>query len=211
MLSSDFLLDNPSTADYCSAHPFLVGDLQGNSMTDVSESAITTQVLIQIRDEMRAMRASFEARFDGLEARMSRLENRMESLEARMDALEARIDAIEKRMDSLERRTTAAEKRGDDVDLTLKQLERTINDLVGESNALVGRIDSLEMRTDAIDEKNEARYQALLRRFNAIDADLKKFASVTNDAILHYAGEMDTVRDRLNIIETKFGIPYPSE
>ena len=37
-------------------------------MADTSENAITTQILIQIRDEMRAMRASFEARFDALEA-----------------------------------------------------------------------------------------------------------------------------------------------
>ena len=206
------MLDNLPAADYCAAHLRLVTPKpQGDSMTDGSENAITTQVLIQIRDEMRAMRSSFEARFDALEARMSRLEDRMDALEARMDALEARMDSLEKRMDSLEKRATAAERRGDDVDLTLKRLERKIDDLASDTEFLRGRIDSLEVHTDAIDEKNEDRFQELLRRFNILDGDLKKFASVTNEAILHYAGEMDTVRERLNIVETKLGSPYHSD
>ncbi len=42
-------------------------------------------------------------------------------------------------------------------------------------------------------------------------AQTRKFASIANDAILHYAGAMDSVRERVLVIEGKLGIPYPSE
>jgi hypothetical protein len=76
---------------------------------------------------------------------------------------------------------------------------------------LQGRIDVLEPRIDSADERNEQRFEELFRRFNTMDADLKKFAGIVNQTILHYADEMDMVRDRLGNIESKIGIPYRSE
>jgi len=131
-------------------------------MTDHPEQDITTQILIQIRDEMRAMGARLEKRLDSIEARMGAIEVRMGAIEARMDSIEARMDSLEARMDSLESR-------------------------------------------------NEADHQRLFRRFDQIDADLKRFVGVVNDAILHYAEETDTVRDRLDILEKAVGIPPRSE
>jgi hypothetical protein len=39
-----------------------------------------------------------------------------------------------------------------------------------------------------------------------IDADLKKFAPLVNEALLHYADEMDRVRARLTRVEHRLGI-----
>lgn len=138
-------------------------------MAEKTPEDLTTQILIQIRDEMRAMHSSFDARFDALEKRMGALEARMDSLERRMDSLEARMDSLEARMDSLET-----------------------------------RFDILEART-------EARFKQVFRRLDQLGSDLKKFASVVNETILHYADEMDTVRDRLSVIENKIGIVFPPE
>ncbi len=114
-------------------------------------------------------------------------------------------------MSSLESRMSSLETSMANLEQTVLRLDQKVDALQDDVNYLKGRMDALEVRVDSIEEKSEARHQELLRRFNILDADLKKFASVTNEAILHYAGEMDTVRDRLNIIETKLGIPYHSD
>jgi hypothetical protein len=121
------------------------------TVTDTESQDITTQILIQIRDEMRAMRDSFERRFDILETRAASLERRLDSFEAGMGDLEGRIGTI--------------------------------------------------------DDRNEQHFQELCARFGALDTDLRKFASITQRAILHYADEMDKVRDRLGYIEDKLQIP----
>jgi methyl-accepting chemotaxis protein len=105
-------------------------------MTDNLPTDVTTQILIQIRDEIRDMRASFEARMDALEARMDRLEGRM----------------------------------------------------------------------DALEKTNEVQHRELFSRLSQIDADLKKFAPLVNEALLHYADEMDRVRARLTRVEHRLGI-----
>ncbi|MFH1112311.1 MAG: hypothetical protein V1792_00180 [Pseudomonadota bacterium] len=138
-------------------------------MSDHPEQDVTTQLLIQIRDEMRSMGARLEKRLDSLEARMESLETRMESLETRLETIETRLETIDARLDSLE-----------------------------------ARIDSLESR-------NEADHKRLFKRFDQIDADLKRFVGIVNDAILHYADEMDSVRERLDILEKTVGISPRSE
>ena len=100
-------------------------------------------------------------------------------------------DEMRAMRDSFERRFDALEARLDRIEARLDRLEATID-------RIAGRVGSLEK-------------QDLAKRFNQIDADLKKFASVANNAILHYAGEMDTVRERLQVIESKLGISYPPE
>ena len=181
------------------------------SMTDNQGQDLTTQILIQIRDEMRAMRSSFERRFDAGEARMEGIEARLEGIEARMEGIEGRLQAIEKRMDSLEKRIDSVEKRVTLVEQTLLRLESKVDALQVQMDFLQGRIDALEVQIDALDGRNEVRFEELFKRFNQIDADLKKFASVVNNAILHYAGEMDTVRERLQVTESKLGISYTPE
>ena len=138
-------------------------------MTQPPPDDLTTKILIQIRDEMREMRASFEARFDGIERRLDKLDDRMAKLEDRMDRLEARMDRLEARMDRL------------------------------------------EARFDALEAHNSKQHGELLAFINEVHSDLKKFASIANETILHYADEMDKVRGRLNVIEDRLGIPHGPE
>jgi hypothetical protein len=107
-------------------------------MTDSLGQDVTTQILIQIRDEMRSMRSGFDARFD--------------SVDTLMEAVDARLLGFDGRLRSI-----------------------------------------------------EAHINELFRRFNQIDTDLKRFATLVNEAVLHYAGEMDRVRDRLEVLETRLG------
>jgi len=138
-------------------------------MTDQPVPDVTSQILIQIRDEMRAMRASFETRFDAIEARFDGLESHMQGFEARMDAFEARMEAFDARMEAF------------------------------------------EARLDSFEDKNEVHHQELFRRFGIVDSDLKRFAGIANEAILHYADEMDSVRDRVVSIERKLDIAPASD
>jgi chromosome segregation ATPase len=155
-------------------------------MSDHPEQDITTQILIQIRDEMRSMGSRLQKGLDSLDARMGAIEARMDSLEARMDSLEARMDSLEGRMDSIEARMDSLEGRVDSVEACMH---------------------SLEARMDSLESRNAADHQRLFRRFDQIDADLKRFVVIVNDAILHYADETDSVRDRLDILEKEVGIP----
>jgi len=152
-------------------------------MTQPPPDDLTTKILIQIRDEMREMRASFEARFDGIERRLDKLDDRMAKLEDRMDRLEARMDRLEARMDELEARM----------------------------DRLEARMDRLEARFDALEAHNSKQHGELLAFINEVHSDLKKFASIANETILHYADEMDKVRGRLNVIEDRLGIPHGPE
>jgi chromosome segregation ATPase len=90
-------------------------------------------------------------------------------------------------------------------------LETGIDSLRTQVDFLQRRIEHFEVKLDSLDERNETRIQDLFHRFGVLDSDLKKFASVANEAILHYAGEMDSVRDRVLYIESKLGIPYPND
>ncbi len=138
-------------------------------MTQPPPDDLTTKILIQIRDEMREMRASFEIRFDGIEQRLDKLEDRMDRLERRIEEIEVRMDRLEARMDRLE-----------------------------------GRFDALEAQ-------NSKQHGELLAFINEVHSDLKKFASIANETILHYAEEMDKVRGRLNAVEDSLGIPHGPE
>jgi len=171
-----FALDIPSDSDYLVIRLPVTQFKRGASMAEKTPEDLTTQILIQIRDEMRAMHSSFDARFVALEKRMGSVEARFDALEKRMGSLEARMDSLEARMDSLE-----------------------------------ARMDSLGARIDTLEARTEARFKEVFRRLEQLGSDLKKFASVVNETILHYADEMDTVRDRLSVIENKIGIVFPPE
>lgn len=90
-------------------------------------------------------------------------------------------------------------------------LEAGIDSLQTQVDFFQRKIEHFEAKLDSIEERNETRNQDLFRRFGLLESDLKKFASVANEAILHYAGEMDSVRDRVLYIESKLGIPYPND
>jgi chromosome segregation ATPase len=173
-------------------------------MNTTEDTNITTEILIQIRDEMRAMRTSFERRFEMLEARM-------EGIEARMSATESRMDSPETRMESLEKRDSSLEKRMGLIEQSILRVESKVDSLRTQADFFQGRIDNLEIKLDSMDARNETHHQDLFRRFTLMDSDLKKFASVANEAILHYAGEMDSVREQVLFIEDKLAIAHPSE
>ena len=145
-------------------------------MTDHPEQEITTQILIQMRDEMRSMRSQFRQGVDGLTAHMKDFEKRLDSLESHMGSLERHMDSVVSHIDSLE-----------------------------------SRMASLKLGLDAREPKNEAHLQRIHGGLERIDGDLKKFAALVNDTVLHYADEMDSVRERLDSLEREVGFLTPSE
>jgi chromosome segregation ATPase len=228
-------------------------------MPDPESPDITTQVLIQIRDDMRSMRSSFNMRFDAMETRMGALETGVDLMGGRMEKLDSRLKALEERIkegqgsfvdlaprmsgdtSGLDRPASAGASSQEDIPAAmptrLHELEQTVYalgmaiDLLGERiggikaqgsrieqngvqltgkidllqtqvDFLQGRIDVMEVRLDSLDDRADERFQELLSRFGSLDVDLKRFASVSNAAILHYADEMDKVRDRVTRLET---------
>ncbi len=129
------------------------------------------------------MGSRFQGGLDRLEVHLEDFKKRFDSLEARMDSLEGRLDSLEARMDSLEDRM----------------------------DSLESRMISLKVALVAIESKHEAHHHQFLRRLDQIDGDLKRFVGLVNDTILHYADEMDSVRQRLDILEKRVGILPASE
>ena len=173
-------------------------------MPDHLPEDLTTQVLVQIRDEMRVMRGSFQSRFDALEARSEGLESRMEALEVRIDSLEKRLSAMDRRFDSPEGALALLERSTSRVDGKIDRLQRGLE-------AWFERLNALESRTESGERWRRDQSKELHRRFDSLEADLKKFALLVNEMVLHYAEEMDTVRDHLNVIDSKIGISFQSE
>ena len=73
------------------------------------------------------------------------------------------------------------------------------------------RLDNIEERLVAVDGNIEKRFNRLEKFLQSLTTDVKKFVSLVNDSVLHYAEEMDRVRDRLDIVETKPSLPHPSD
>ena len=145
--STALMLDNTASRRYCSAsYSDMTGRIARN-MQNTPED-FTTQILVQIRDEMRSMRSSFEARFDTLQKRFERVEK---------------------------------------------------------------GLDHVEVRLDSLDAKTGKRFNRLEQNFQSLTSDVKKFVSLVNDSVLHYANEMDRVRDRLDAVETKLTLPRLSD
>jgi len=114
------------------------------------------------------------------------------------------------------------------TNLTLEILVEIRNDIRSMRSAFEARFEALETRVAALEtrierletrvERLETRVESLERRFDKLEKrveiihhDLRKFASVVNETVLHYAEEMDNVRDRLSSIESKLGPTTPSE
>jgi chromosome segregation ATPase len=133
-------------------------------MADQPEQDITTQILIQIRDETRSMRSDFEKRFDGVEVRLENLENRMVSLDrglmgldGRMDALETRMDSFEGRMESLEARMAANREQHNQLLERLEQIDSDLKKFVGLVNETIllyaEEMDTVRDRLDKLEDK----------------------------------------------------------
>lgn len=237
-------------------------------MTDPASSDITTQVLIQIRDEMRTMRASFDVRLDALEARLGSVESGIVAMAGRVEGFGSRLKAVEVHMEAERARRADAKKwnaarmsertlheqgtpplpddgdealsepldslehsvytlglaidllrerigelaqQGSRVEQTGMHVTNKIDLLQNQMDFLQGRLDALEVRLDSLDDRADERLRDILGRFGLLDADLKKFASVSNAAILHYADETDKVRDRLTRLENHLPLTFPQE
>ena len=128
----------------------------------------------------------------------------MEALEVRIDSIEKRMSAIDLRLDSPEGPLALLERSTSRVEGKIDRLQRSIDD---QSE----RLDGVESRMESSDRWSRDQSKQLHRRIDSLEADLKKFASLVNETVLHYAGEMDTVRDRLNIIDSKIGISFQAE
>lgn len=113
----------------------------------------------------------------------SQFETRFDAVLVRLNRLESHMESIEAGMDSVEVR----------------------------SDTMAAHLESLHSRIGVNEMRNEALHQMLLERFDTLDVRFKEFAGLVNETILHYAEEMDSVRDRLQTLESRVGIPATSE
>lgn len=114
-----------------------------------------------------------------------------------LDRVEAHLEAVKRSLDSFEAR--------------MESMEDHIHSMETHIDSMESRIATLEIGLTALGSTNEAHHQKLFSRLDRIEVDLKKFVALVNDTILHYADEMDSVRDRLDILENEVGIPQRSE
>ena len=133
---------------------------------------------------------------------------------ARRETLERyvkRMEELERRMETLEKRMVSGEERSGFVEQTVAALKEDVRALRVAIDFAGGKLDALEARIDAADQRNETQHQELFRRFTGVEGDLKAFVKVVNDVVLHYADEMDTLRNRMALVENQVGISYSSE
>lgn len=165
-------------------------------MTDLPTEEQSLQILLQIRDQISAMEARFARGFDDMGDRLTALDTRLEALDCRLAALEGRMAGLRDRMESLEGRMDGLDARMDSLEVRMDGME--------------DRISALESRIEEMEATAGKYYEEQSKRTETAHSDLKRFAAIVNETILHYAGEMDRVRQRLDTIEKhhEFG-PLP--
>ena len=80
--------------------------------------AETLDAIDSLRNEIRRLGTSVNARFDTVESRFDSLDSRFDTLESRFDTLESRFDTLESRFDTLESSLAA---RIDDAKADMKR------------------------------------------------------------------------------------------
>ena len=81
--------------------------------------AETFDAIDSLRNEIRRLGTSVNARFDTVESRFDTLESRFDPRDSRLDTLESRFDILESRFDSLESRFDSLDSRFDTLESSL--------------------------------------------------------------------------------------------
>jgi len=81
--------------------------------------AETFDAIDSLRNEIRRLGTSVNARFDTVESRFDTLESRFDPRDSRLDTLESRFDILESRFDSLDSRFDTLESRFDTLESSL--------------------------------------------------------------------------------------------
>lgn len=108
--------------------------------------------------------------------------------------------------DEMQALRSSVESRFDMIDSRLEGLDTYARGIAGKMGAFQARMEALESLIDSMDQKSDVKHRELFRRLESIDGDLKKFAGIVNETVLHYAEEMDSVRDRLHAVEQNVGV-----
>ena len=81
--------------------------------------AETFDAIDSLRNEIRRLGTSVNARFDTVESRFDTLESRFDPRDSRLDTLESRFDILDSRFDSLDSRFDTLESRFDTLESSL--------------------------------------------------------------------------------------------
>jgi len=100
--------------------------------------AETFDAIDSLRNEIRRLGTSVNARFDTVESRFDTLESRFDPRDSRLDTLESRFDILESRFDSLDSRFDSLDSRFDTLESRFDTLESRFDTL---ESSLAARID----------------------------------------------------------------------
>ena len=127
-------------------------------------SDLTTSVLIEIRDAVRATNERLDGatgRLDALDARLESVDARLESVDARLESVDARLAGVTSRLDTHERVLIKL------VDLGERH-ERVLGKLVTGMDSLNARFDNF------LTGVHQEAHQEERRRYDDLDARVSR-------------------------------------
>jgi hypothetical protein len=172
----------------------------------LSEVLVTKGEVTQILDELRAMRAESERRFEAVAARFEAMLDEMRTMRAdferRFEAVDARFEAVDARFEAMldEMRTMRAdfERRFEAVDARFEAVAARFEAMLDEMRTM--RAD-FERRFEAVAARFEAvaaRFEAMLDEMRTMRADFeRRFEAVDR--------RFDAVENRLAGVEIGLG------
>ena len=97
--------------------------------------AETFDAIDSLRNEIRRLGTSVNARFDTVESRFDTLESRFDPRDSRLDTLESRFDILESRFDSLDSRFDSLDSRFDTLESRFDTLESSLAARIDDAKA----------------------------------------------------------------------------
>jgi chromosome segregation ATPase len=141
-------------------------------------SDLNTQILIEIRDEIRGTNGRVDAlngRVDGLATRLDTVNDRLESVDQRLESVDHRLESMEGRLDAHEKvlvRLHGASLQQSEALVKLVDLadrhEQTLAKVVRSLDTLNGRFDNF------LTGAHRAEHEEVIRRVDDIDARVKE-------------------------------------
>jgi len=97
--------------------------------------AETFDAIDSLRNEIRRLGTSVNARFDTVESRFDTLESRFDPRDSRLDTLESRFDILESRFDCLDSRFDSLDSRFDTLESRFDTLESSLAARIDDAKA----------------------------------------------------------------------------
>jgi chromosome segregation ATPase len=145
---------------------------------EAAMSDLNTQILIEIRDEIRGTNSRVDAlngRVDGVTTRLDSIDGRLESVEGHLESMEGHLESIDSRLDAHEKvlvRLHGASVQQSEALVKLVDLadrhEQTLAKVVRSLDTLNGRFDNF------LSGAHRAEHEEVIRRVDDIDARVKE-------------------------------------